>query len=101
LGATAPARIFGLAKKGTVAVGMDADVVIFDPEAKGVRSARTHHSKADRSIFEGFDVRGKVERTIVGGRVAFENGKLMAERGSGRFISRKPTHFARQREVNA
>ena len=101
LGATAPARIFGLAKKGTVAVGMDADLVIFDPEAKGVRSARTHFSRADRSIFEGFDVRGKVERTIVGGRVAFENGKLMAERGSGRFIARKPTHFARQPEVKA
>ena len=101
LGATAPARIFGLAKKGTVAVGMDADLVIFDPNAKGVRSARTHHSKADRSIFEGFDVKGKVERTIVGGRVAFENGKLMAEKGSGRFIARKPTHFARQPEVKA
>jgi len=101
LGATAPARIFGLAKKGTVAVGMDADLVIFDPNAKGVRSARTHYSKADRSIFEGFDVKGKVERTIVGGRVAFENGKLMAEKGSGRFIARKPTHFARQPEVKA
>jgi dihydropyrimidinase len=101
LGATAPARIFGLAKKGTVAVGMDADLVIFDPQAKSVRSARTHHSKADRSIFEGFDVRGKVERTLVGGRVAFENGKLMAEKGSGRFIARKPTHFARQPEVKA
>jgi len=101
LGSTAPARIFGLPKKGTVAVGMDADLVIFDPDAKGVRSARTHFSKADRSIFEGFDVRGKVERTIVGGRVAFENGKLMAERGSGRFLARKPTHFARQPEVKA
>jgi len=101
LGATAPARIFGLAKKGTVAVGMDADLVIFDPNARGVRSAKTHHSKADRSIFEGFDVRGKVERTIVGGRIAFENGKLMAEKGSGRFIARRPTHFARQPEVKA
>jgi len=101
LGATAPARIFGLVKKGTVAVGMDADLVIFDPQGKGVRSAKTHFSRADRSIFEGFEVKGKVERTIVGGRVAFENGKLMAEKGSGRFIARKPTHFARQPEVKA
>jgi dihydropyrimidinase len=94
LGATAPARIFGLTKKGTVAVGMDADLVVFDPQPVGVRSAKTHFSKADRSIFEGFEVRGRVEKTIVGGRVAFENGKLMAERGAGRFIRRKPTHFA-------
>jgi len=101
LGATAPARIFGLVKKGTVAVGMDADIVIFDPQGKAVRSAKTHFSRADRSIFEGFEVKGKVERTIVGGRVAFENGKLMAEKGSGRFIARKPTHFARQPEVKA
>jgi len=101
LGATAPARIFGLTKKGTVAVGMDADLVIFDANAKSYRSSKTHFSKADRSIFEGFEVKGKVERTIVGGRVAFENGKLMAEKGSGRFIARKPTHFARQPEVKA
>ena len=101
LGATAPARIFGLDKKGTVAVGMDADLVIFDPQAKGVRSARTHFSRADRSIFEGFEVKGRVERTIVGGRVAFENGKLMAERGAGRFLARKPTHFAHHPEVRS
>lgn len=101
LGATAPARIFGLDKKGTVAVGMDADLVIFDPRATSVRSAKTHFSKADRSIFEGFEVRGRVEKTIVGGRVAFDNGKLMAERGSGRFIARRPTHFAHRPEVRS
>ena len=99
--ASAPARIFGLDKKGAVAVGMDADLVVFNPDAKSVRSARTHFSKADRSIFEGFDVQGKVEKTIVGGRVAFDNGKLMAERGAGRFIARKPTHFAHPPEVKA
>ena len=93
LGSAAPARIFGLTKKGAVSVGMDADIVIYNPDAKSVRSAKTHFSKADRSIFEGFDMQGKVERTIVGGRVAFENGRLMAEKGAGRFIARKPTHF--------
>jgi dihydropyrimidinase len=101
LGAAAPARIFGLAKKGSVAVGMDADLVIFDPAPRRALSARTHHSRADRSIFEGQDVQGRIERTIVGGRVAFENGKLMAEKGSGRFIARKPTHFATHAELNA
>ena len=101
LGSAAPARIFGLTKKGSVAVGMDADLVIFDPAPRGIRSAKTHFSKADRSIFEGHEVQGRVERTIVGGRIAFENGKLMAERGSGRFLARKPTHFAQNAEVNA
>jgi dihydropyrimidinase len=101
LGSAAPARIFGLTKKGSVAVGMDADLVVFDPSARRVLSAKTHHSRADRNIFEGMDVQGRVERTVVGGRVAFENGKLMAERGSGRFIARKPTHFATAPEVKA
>jgi len=99
LGSAAPARIFGLEKKGAVAVGMDADLVVFNPEGKSVRSAKTHFSRADRSIFEGFEVKGKVEKTIVGGRVAFDNGKLRAERGAGRFIARNPTHFAKRQEV--
>jgi dihydropyrimidinase len=101
LNSTNPARIFGLAKKGTVSVGMDADIVIYNPDAKGVRSAKSHFSKADRSIFEGQDVLGAIERTIVGGRVAFENGKLMAEKGAGRFIERKATHFAHHAEVKS
>ena len=101
LNSTSPARIFGLTTKGAVSVGMDADLVIYDPEAKGVRSAKTHFSKADRSIFEGHDVKGRIERTIVGGRVAFENGKLMAEKGAGRFIARTPTHFANQPVVRS
>ena len=96
LGSAAPARIFGLDKKGAIAVGMDADIVLLDPAAKGARSARTHHSRADRSIFEGMPVKGAIAKTIVGGRVAYAGGKLMAERGSGRFIARKPTHFARE-----
>jgi dihydropyrimidinase len=99
LNSTNPARIFGLDRKGAVSVGMDADLVIFDPEGKGVRSAKTHFSRADRSIFEGHDVKGRIERTIVGGQVVFEGGRLMAERGAGRFIARKPTHFAHHAEV--
>lgn len=99
LNATNPARIFGLEKKGTVAVGMDADLVILDPEGRGERSARTHFSRGDRSIFEGHATRGRIEKTLVGGRVAFDGGKLMVERGSGRFLARRPTHFAHRAEV--
>ena len=84
LNSTNPARIFGLDRKGAVSVGMDADLVILDPEGRGVRSAKSHFSRADRSIFEGHDVKGRIERTIVGGKVVFEGGVLMTERGAGR-----------------
>jgi len=90
LGSTNPARIFGLyPRKGTIAVGGDADLVIYDPSASGVRSAKTHRSRADRNIFEGYKIKGKVERVIVNGRVQYEDGKLAVERGAGRFIARE------------
>ena len=70
LGSTAPARIFGLTKKGSIAVGMDADIVLYDPNGESVRSAKTHHSKCDRNIFEGFKTYGRVATTIVNGKIA-------------------------------
>jgi dihydropyrimidinase len=88
-GSTNPARIFGLyPRKGTIAAGADADLVIYDPTATGTRGAKTHHSRCDRSIFEGFKVKGKPTRVIVNGRVQYEDGKLEVERGAGRFIQR-------------
>jgi dihydropyrimidinase len=90
LGSTNPARIFGLyPRKGTIAVGSDADLVIYDPSATGTRSAKTHHSKCDRSIFEGFKVKGAPAKVIVNGRVQFADGKLDVQRGAGRFLARK------------
>src|SRR5690349_17992654 len=74
LGSTNPACIFGLyPRKGTIAVGSDGDLVIYDPAATGTRSARTHHSKCDRSIFEGFKVKGKPTQVVVNGRVQYED----------------------------
>ncbi len=99
LGSTAPARIFGLTHKGSVAVGLDADLVVFDPAGTHVLSAKTHHSRADRSIFEGFEVKGRIATTLVGGKVAFDGSRLLTQKGAGRFIARKPTHFARHPEV--
>jgi dihydropyrimidinase len=99
LGSTAPARIFGLTGKGAVAVGKDADLVLFDPAPKGTLSARTHHSRADRSVFEGFETKGRVATTIVAGRVAWDGKTLSTRRGAGRFLARKPTHFAHHAEV--
>ena len=97
LGSTNPARIFGLyPRKGTIAVGADADIVVFDPNATGVRGAKTHHSRADRSIFEGFKVKGRPSQVIVNGKVQFVDGKLSVEKGAGRFLQREVsrTHVA-------
>ena len=95
LGSTAPARIFGLPKKGSLAVGMDADLVLLDPMGGRTLSARTHHSRADRSIFEDFPVRGRIARTIVGGRTLWDGSNLSTTRGAGRFLARQPDHFPR------
>jgi dihydropyrimidinase len=91
IGSTNPARIFGLwPRKGEIAVGSDADLVLYDPEGTTVRSARTHHSRADRNVYEGMTVRGRPTHVIVGGRVCWEDGKLDVERGAGRFLRRAP-----------
>jgi len=90
LGSTSPARIFGLyPRKGTIAVGSDADLVLYDPTTEGTRSAKTHHSNSDRNIFEGFKVKGRPTHVIVNGRVQYRDGKLDVERGAGRFLKRE------------
>jgi len=90
LGSTNPAKIFGLyPRKGTIAIGADADLVVYDPSGESVRSAKTHHSRCDRNIFEGFKVKGKPSHVVVNGRVQFADGNLKVERGAGRFIERK------------
>jgi dihydropyrimidinase len=99
LGSAAPARIFGLANKGAIGVGMDADIAILDPSGTRTLSARTHHSKADRSIFEGTTVQGRIARTIAAGRTIWDGAKLTTTRGAGRFIARKPSHFTLHAEV--
>ena len=91
VGSTNPARIFGLyPRKGTIAVGSDADLVIYDPTSKGVRSAAAHHSRGDRNLFEGVPVEGRPTFVVVNGRIQFADGNLKVERGAGRFIARKP-----------
>ena len=86
---TNPARIFGMyPQKGIVAVGSDADLVIWQPDGEGVISAKTHYHKVDTSIFEGFKTTGGPRVVIAGGRVQFEEGQLDVEPGAGRFIPR-------------
>jgi dihydropyrimidinase len=89
LTSTGPARIFGLyPRKGTLAPGSDADVVIFDPEKRRRISAETHHSNADYSLFEGIEVLGAPDVVLVRGGVVMEDDRLVAPPGHGAFVAR-------------
>ncbi|WP_138994379.1 dihydropyrimidinase [Larkinella sp. C7] len=86
---TNPAKIFGLfPKKGTIAVGSDADLVLFDPAEKHVISAKTHHMNVDYSAYEGREINGKVKTVLLRGTVAIDNGNCLVEKGYGKFIKR-------------
>ncbi len=83
------AKIFGMyPQKGTLAVGSDADIVIFDPNEKHSISAKTHHMNCDYSGYEGWEVTGKCKTIILRGKVAVDNNKLLVEKGYGQFIKR-------------
>jgi dihydropyrimidinase len=89
LTATSPAKIFGLfPRKGTIAPGSDADIVIFDPEKKIRLSATTLHMKVDYNPYEGRAVTGATETVISRGRVIVEGGRFTARAGSGSFLRR-------------
>ncbi len=86
---TNPAKIFGMfPRKGTIAIGSDADIVIFDPEEKHTLSAKTHHMNVDYSGYEGWELTGKVKTVLLRGQIAIDNNKCLLEKGYGQFIKR-------------
>jgi dihydropyrimidinase len=85
-----PAKIFGMfPRKGTIAIGSDADIIIFDPEKKHVLSASTHHMNVDYSAYEGWEINGKVKTVLLRGKIAIDNGECLVPKGYGKFIKRK------------
>jgi dihydropyrimidinase len=89
---TAPAKMFGLyPRKGTIAPGSDADIVVFDPNHERTISASTHHMNVDYSCYEGVTVRGLPEAVLQRGNVLVENGEFHGKEGQGKFVARTRT----------
>jgi len=93
---TAPARMFGMyPQKGAIAVGSDADLVVYDPARKRKISAKTHHMDVDYSCYEGRTVQGASDVVMSRGSVVVRDGAFTGRKGAGRFIKRAPADFAR------
>src|SRR2546429_2949382 len=87
--ATNPAKLFGLyPRKGTIAVGSDADIVVFDPDRRVTITAQGQHSRVDYNLYEGTEVTGTPEVVLLRGQVLVEGDELVAEPGIGRFVAR-------------
>jgi dihydropyrimidinase len=91
---TTPARMFGLyPRKGTIAAGSDADIVVYDPTATQVLSVDSHHMNVDYSAYEGMRITGRVETVLSRGTVVIDNGEYKGSAGHGKFLSRELSQY--------
>jgi len=96
IGSTAPAKLFGMyPQKGAIAVGSDADIVIYDPNRKHTISAKTHHMAVDYSCYEGRSVQGGADVVMSRGAVIVRDGEFTGKQGAGRFLKRSAASYAR------
>jgi len=91
---TQAAKLFGLfPRKGTIALGSDADLVVYDPEYRGKISQKTQQMNVDYSAFEGWNLEGRPSLVTVRGKVQVRDGKFVGQLGHGKLLEREPTHF--------
>jgi dihydropyrimidinase len=91
---TQAAKLFGLfPRKGTISVGSDADLVVYDTNYRGVISAKTQYTNNDYNAFEGMAIEGRPSVVTVRGKVQVRDGKFVGERGRGKMLKREPSHF--------
>jgi dihydropyrimidinase len=96
IASTAPAKLFGMyPQKGAIAVGSDADIVIYDPNRKHTISAKTHHMDVDYSCYEGRSVQGGSDIVMSRGSVIVRKGEFTGKKGAGRFLKRSAANYAR------
>jgi dihydropyrimidinase len=92
--ATTPARMFGLyPRKGIIAPGSDADIVLYDPRATQVLSAGTHHMNVDYSAYEGFEITGQVRTVLSRGERVIDGGEYHGHTGHGQFLRRDRSQY--------
>ena len=90
---TRAAKIFGLfPRKGTIAVGSDADLVIYNPDHRGILSAKTQHSSTDYNGFEGMEIDGRAEVVTVRGKVQVNHGRFIGDRKRGKMLKREASY---------
>ena len=93
---TAPAKLFGMyPRKGAIAIGSDADLVVYDPSRKRTISAATHHMDVDYSCYEGRTVQGASQVVLSRGSVVVRDGEFTGRKGHGTFLKRAPADYAR------
>ncbi len=91
---TTPAKMFGLyPKKGTIAVGGDADIVVFDPNETWTKSAEQHHMDVDYSCYEGLEITGKVKTVLSRGKTLIEGGEYLGQKGDGQYLPRETSQY--------
>jgi dihydropyrimidinase len=93
--ATAPARLFGLPTKGSLNIGNDADIVVYDPHKTHVLSAATHHMNLDHSAYEGVEVIGGVRTVLSRGEVIVDGEQFLGRKGRGRYLRREVSQHVR------